>query len=229
MMEKLEAVRRKQYIAPGTVTSLTSFFSVPKGKDDVRMVYDATASGLNESIWVPHFPLPTIESHLRCVDENSHMADNDIGEMFLNFMLHPSLRELCGVDLTAFSKDDNASESSATPTPATSTQPSPSTATEPASRPKAKRKWERWQRAAMGMKSSPYQAVQSILFADEVIKGDRHDPDNVFNWSDVELNLPGMDNYNPSRPWVSQRDAGGNIAANSVTFVDDVRPSGSTD
>ena len=30
------------------------------------------------------------------------MCDVDIGEMFLNFMLHPSLRVLCWVDLSGY-------------------------------------------------------------------------------------------------------------------------------
>jgi hypothetical protein len=40
--------------------------------------------------------------------------------------------------------------------------------------------WERWVRTAMGLKSPPYQAVQAILVAKEVILGDRRDPANVF-------------------------------------------------
>jgi hypothetical protein len=95
--EKLSAVRQRRYVQPGFVKSLTSFFSVPKGDDDVRMVYnDGTVSGLNDSIWVPRFLLPTIESHLRAVDEGMHMADVDGGECFLNFILHPEVRELAG-------------------------------------------------------------------------------------------------------------------------------------
>ena len=30
------------------------------------------------------------------------MADSDIGDMFLNFMLHPSLRQYFSVDVTLF-------------------------------------------------------------------------------------------------------------------------------
>jgi hypothetical protein len=44
---KLCKVRNKGYIVPGEVHSLTSFFSVPKGDGDIRMVYDASKSGLN--------------------------------------------------------------------------------------------------------------------------------------------------------------------------------------
>jgi hypothetical protein len=42
------------------VSSLTSFFAVPKGTAGIRVVYDATRSGLNDAIWAPNFFLPTI-------------------------------------------------------------------------------------------------------------------------------------------------------------------------
>jgi hypothetical protein len=99
MREKLKAVRDRRYITPGFVKSLTSFFSVPKGDDDIRMVYSGFESGLNDSIWVPRFILPTMETHLRGVDEETCMADNDFGECFLNFILHAELRELAGVEV----------------------------------------------------------------------------------------------------------------------------------
>jgi hypothetical protein len=38
------------------------------------------------------------------------------------------------------------------------------------------RLWEAWQRPGMGFKWSPYQAVQGINVADEVIGGDRLNP-----------------------------------------------------
>jgi len=47
---KLRNVVDKGYVGKGTVTSLTSFFSVPKGDQDIRMVYDASKSGLNASL-----------------------------------------------------------------------------------------------------------------------------------------------------------------------------------
>jgi hypothetical protein len=104
--QKLGVVRDRRYITPGFVKSLTSFFLVPKGQDDVHMVYDGTVSGLNDSIWVPRFLLPTIETHLRAVDEGTHMADVDVAECFLNFILHPELRELAGVDLSHYFGDE---------------------------------------------------------------------------------------------------------------------------
>ena len=82
--------------------SLTDFFSVPKGDDDIRMVYNGTSSGLNDVLWVPSFPLPTVDSLLRAVHPDTWMADTNLGEMFLNFVLHETLRKLAGVDVTHY-------------------------------------------------------------------------------------------------------------------------------
>ncbi len=38
--EKLAKVRDRRYIAPGFVESLTAFFEVEKGDNDIRLVYD---------------------------------------------------------------------------------------------------------------------------------------------------------------------------------------------
>ena len=149
MVAKLAKVWKRRYISTGPIESLTSFFAVPKGLDDIRMVYDGTKSGLNEVIWVPRFPLPTVNTMLRSVDSGTFMSDMDIGEIFLTFVLHESMQALCGVDLTNYFGE-------------------------------GKVLWERWTRAAMGLKSSPYQAVQAILVAKEVIRGDRQDPSNAF-------------------------------------------------
>jgi len=45
---------------------------------------------------------------------------------------------------------------------------------------KGKVLWERWVRRAMGLKSSPYQAVQAIMVAKETIMGSRFDESNAF-------------------------------------------------
>jgi hypothetical protein len=151
MREKLAKVRDRRYITPGFVKLLMSFFSVPKGDDDVHMVYDGTVSRLNDLIWVPRFILPTFEAHLRAVDEGTHMANADVGECFLHFILHADLRELAGVDLTHYFGEDGSTL------------------------------WEVWDRAAMGrVKASLYQAVSALAVADEVIKGDPEDKSNIF-------------------------------------------------
>jgi hypothetical protein len=68
MEAKLETVLSRGYISSGRVASWTSFFAVPKGKSDIRMVYDATKSGLSDSLWAPSFGLPTVDSTLRLID-----------------------------------------------------------------------------------------------------------------------------------------------------------------
>ncbi len=47
--KKLDSVTSKRYIDKISVESLTSYFAVPKGTSDIRMVYDATVSGLNRA------------------------------------------------------------------------------------------------------------------------------------------------------------------------------------
>ena len=101
---KLSDVRKKGYISKGTtdVKSITLFFDVPKGKDDIRMVYNATSSGLNAAVWAPWFALPTVETHLRGMNPGTFMVDCDLGEIFLNFMLDVDMRPFAGVDLTKY-------------------------------------------------------------------------------------------------------------------------------
>ena len=99
MRAKLEKVKTLRYIQPGTVTSLTFYFSVPKGGTDIRMVYDGTKSGLNDSMWAPWFALPTVETHLRFVGPETWLGDIDIGDMFHNFMLHEKVQKLAGIFL----------------------------------------------------------------------------------------------------------------------------------
>jgi hypothetical protein len=89
MVKKIGKVRKRRYIPAGPIESLTSFFAVPKGLDDIRMVYDGTKLGLNEAIWVPQFLLPMVDTLLRAVEPGTYMSDMDIGEMFLNFLLLP--------------------------------------------------------------------------------------------------------------------------------------------
>ena len=205
IQRKLKKVRDRGYVAEGPIDSLISFFAVPKGTDDIRMVYDGTKSGLNDAIWVPRFPLPTVDTHLRSVVEGTYMADMDVGEMFVNFILHESMQALTGIDLTQFFGEKDSSG-------------------EP------KLLWERWTRAAMGLKSSPYQAVQAMMVAKDVIRGDRHDPSNVFRWDSVRLNLPGSASYDPGLPWVSKvRLSDGKIAADLFVYVDDARITGASE
>ena len=81
------------------IQSLIKYFSVPRGENDIRIVYDATANKLNECVWVPLFWLPTLDPLLQALDKNSWMVDWDIADMFLNFQLHADVVPYTGVDL----------------------------------------------------------------------------------------------------------------------------------
>jgi hypothetical protein len=197
MREKLETVRNRNYIGPIPVASLTNFFHVDKGFWDIRLVYGGTALGLNASIWVSGFEMPTINFHLRAVGPDTFMADIDIGEIFLNFFLHADVGPYAGVNFTHYFPTEEG-----------------------------KVLWEQWYQCAMGLTSLLYLACQGMGFAEDVIWGDRHDPTNVYRWKVVKSNLPGQKYYDPSVPWVGKmRDSEGKeLAANFFIFVDDVRP-----
>jgi hypothetical protein len=142
--EKLNTVRKRKYISKGHVRILTSYFCVPKGEDDVRIVYDATRSQLNRSLWAPNFGLPTVESLTRHILESCWMGDLDIGEMFLNFCLHPDLQPYCGVDVKPYFLEESG---------------------------QGLTQWERWVRCVRGLKPSPYVCIKALLIALEVIRG----------------------------------------------------------
>ncbi|KAL7559903.1 hypothetical protein ACA910_007271 [Epithemia clementina (nom. ined.)] len=159
---KLAKVQKRGYIGiEKRILSLTSYFSVPKGDANICMVYNGTKSGLNAALYAPWFALATVDAMLRSVDVSTWLADNNFGEMFLNFGLHPKLRVYAGIDHTALFPEEVS-------------RPSVE------GRPKRKVLWEAWNQCAMGLTTSPYQATQSAQRAKRSALGDRLDPNNVF-------------------------------------------------
>lgn len=77
----------------------TGSFAVPKGPNDIRIVYDVSACRLNSALCAPNLALPTIDSVLRCADQSTWFVNIDLGEMFLNYFLDEELREYAGVDV----------------------------------------------------------------------------------------------------------------------------------
>ena len=61
------------------------------------------------------------------------------------------------------------------------------------------------------------------LVVEEIVRGDRHDPENVLQWGYIMLNLPGSKEYKPHMAWISKRRKDGSLTSNYVTFVDDLR------
>jgi hypothetical protein len=200
--EKVLKVVARRYIVPGYVKSLTSFFAVPKGTDDIRVVYDATKSGLNAAIWTPNFMLPTASSILNNASERTFFGDIDLGEMFLNYFLDKRLRPLAGVELGVSLETSDTDEKGASQS----------------------QRIMRWERSLMGVKSSPFNCVRAYLWSEDIIKGDHLDEANLFRWDRVIMNLPGTVNYDPGKPWLYKFDElNKKMAAFIISYVDDLR------
>lgn len=200
---KIDKVRLRNYIVGGRVSNLTDFFDVPKGDEDIRVVYNGTSSGLNEALWAPGFFLPNADSAARLLMFYSFTVDADLGEMFLNFPMDPAIQPFAGVDLSGV-RDH---------------------LTEPAS--KGTPMLERWERLFMGMRSSPYNSVRYFYWAEEFGRGNPLDEGNALRYDRVILNLPGMPDFDPSKPNVMKwNDIVDRLAGDIVTFVDDLRASG---
>ena len=196
--KKLNKVKDREYVRMGVdVKSLTHYFPVPKGTDDIRMVYDASRSGLNDAVWAPWFPMPTADSHLRAVEEGTFMADYDVGEMFLIFMMNPEIRPYAGVDLSILAKDVGRRKHL------------------------DHRDW--CERMMMGYRPSPYLVMKDMLVVEQIFRGDKDDARNMLRWRKVVLNIHGLEMYNTNIPWVYKVREDWKIASDVFWYIDDGR------
>jgi len=63
----------------------------------------------------------------------------------------------------------------------------------------------------------------------EIVLGDYTNPENPFYWSEIKINCPGTPDYDPTMPRCYKlNDVLGCIAADCVTFVDDLSTIGAT-
>eukprot|EP00957_Ditylum_brightwellii_P166236 12655658-Ditylum_brightwellii.AAC.1 len=124
------------------------------------------------------------------------MADLDIGEMFLNFVMPEELRSYCGVDVSSWFGGNGTTV------------------------------WQVWTGLMMGFKPSPYGSIKSMLFAEEVIKGCKDSSSNPFQQKMIRFNLPCSVFYTLTLPWVSKVCANGELASDFATYIDDVRTGG---
>ena len=139
-----------------------------------------------------------------------YSGDNDLGEMFLNYMLHETIISYVGIDVSKclLPPKENPYE----------------TQEDYQERVKI---WYRWYRCMMGFFQSPYSAIKACHHSEEVMRGDRRNKSSPFYWDCVVLNLPGSSNYNPLFPWVYKWRRDWKCIAGEITiFVDDVRPTG---
>jgi len=196
---KVSKVIKRGYLEDGYVASLINYFAVPKGDSDIRVVYDGTKCGLNQSVWAPNFYLPSVDSLLLSSSTNTWFSDMDLGEMFLNFHLDKKVRSFAGVDVTKILND-----------------------------PVKAKTWKRWNRTLMGFKSSPYIACKLCGWSVDIARGNRDDSKNPFKWDSIRLNLPGSESYDPTIPWICKLD-GRDEASEVKVYVDDFRPVGSSE
>ena len=79
----------------------------------------------------------------------------------------------------------------------------------------------------MGFRASPFYAVFFYYMAEEFIRGNHLDQKNALRWDEIVLNLPGERDFNPALPWCMKWDSKvGNIVADIITYVDDLRTFG---
>eukprot|EP00804_Cyclotella_cryptica_P022761 CCRYP_004987-RA/>CCRYP_004987-RA protein AED:0.44 eAED:0.44 QI:0/-1/0/1/-1/1/1/0/204 len=81
----------------------------------------------------------------------------------------------------------------------------------------------------MGFSPSPNNLIRMALIAEEVIRGDKTDSMNPFQWNSVRLNLPGTSSYDPTTSWIAKVGEDSLVACELFTFVDDERITGATE
>jgi hypothetical protein len=171
-------VKRRYLLTTGIkVKLLIKYFAAPKGEDDIRIVYNPSANKLNDCVWVPTSWLPTIDLLVRAPDKNLWMTDCNIGDMFLNFQLHKTVILFTNVNLsTLYDSQEDVGP-----------------------------RWAVWEQNLMGFAASPYNSIKMAIIAEEICREDRCKEGrcadgrelNPFQWKRIQLNLPGMERYDP--------------------------------
>ena len=199
MKKKVDKVRKWLYIETGTVLSITHMFYFCKGLNYIQIVYNGASCGSNLSLWAPNFGLPIVQHTLRALLPGYSQCDMDVGEIFLNFPLHPNLRPFARVDITHIKSRpyDEGWYQDRT------------------------RVWERWDNNFMGLIDSPYQSLQLLIHFKFIAYGERKDPLNPFQWIHAKLNLPGDKSYTSKLTWVMKVRLDCHLSSEVSVYVDD--------
>jgi hypothetical protein len=166
---------------------------------DIRLVLSLTECGVNPSVYVPSFALPTCDTLIKQVEADDYMANIDVGEMFHNFMMHPTKRMYHGLNIDE-----------------------PILLNDPELKGLVSVMMQ-FCRLDFGWTCAPYFACRMMMRAVELAKKHPENQKSAFAWSSVGLNLPGTDGYNPTKPWVRKLRADGTKASDALFFVDDGR------
>jgi len=184
-------------------------FPVKKGADDIQVVWDLKKNSLNACMYTPSFFLYTpSSSYARRVEARMYGSDADVEEQFHNFLLHESEQAYCGVELPKDLLEESKLERTLEGSP-------------------LKAQWfMQFGRLVFGWQSSPYFALCMHVRCIELVKRDPKDPTSAFCYEQVELNLPGVESYDPALPRVCQIRHNGHTAAVILNYFDDIRPYG---
>ena len=169
----------------------------------IRVVWNGSKNGVNETMYTPSFQLPTPASYHRVVEPEMEAGDFDIGEQFPNYMLHPTEQPYFGVDLPPEllkELEDAGIEVSGG--------------------------YLRWTRLPFGWQSSPYLALRMLARALEIACRDPADTTSAFAFCRVEMNLPGSTTYQAGIPRVRRIRIDGLIAVILISYFDDGRVAG---
>ena len=169
------------------------------------MVYNGTGCDVNDSIWAPHFGLPTMRQTLFRLLPGYSQCDLDIGEMLLNFLLNDTMKEMSGADVQ-YVRSKEVSDLDWE-----------------YNRPDD---FERWCRNWIGIRDSPYRSIQLLIRLKIEAYGDRWDRSNLFHWKKVIYNFPDTKEYRPGLPWVMKVRFNGHLACEVYVYVDDSRVTG---
>ena len=196
MAGKLRKYFRRRYIVKRGRSDIRVpivFFPVQKGDTDIRIVWSETETGVNPATFAPTFFLPNSGTCTRRMWTGVYIGDFDVGEMFYNFPLNDNDQHLHGVLLP----EDLWHVFGCTAGV--------------------------WTRPPMGFTPSPYLAGRLMMLAIEYAKGNPNDPRSPFRFSEVKLNLPGMTDYDPSKPRVLKLTIENTITGEVIVYVDDGR------
>ena len=165
LLQKILSFLHKKYLIikkSCEVINNIDYFAVPKGLADIRPVFNGTSCGFNGVVFAPNFWLPISITMTRALHYNYKVVDIDLGEMFINFPLHPTLIPYSGVDVTPF-KDDILNHY---PELKHQHQDDP-------------RLFLAWTRCWMGFRPSPEWAARFYYFAEEFVRGDESALTNI--------------------------------------------------
>lgn len=228
--KKVFKLKFQWYLEHGFVDLTVPRFSITKVLVDgvvldIRVVWDSSSNGHNETLWAPGFMLDDFLDVIEHVFKwlsvpvkvyllmgspaqdyalpassftKSLQGDVDVSSMFMNFQAHHKERHALGVrDIETHG--DGSYE--------------PHT-------------FLRYSTLHFGGKCSPYLACQAELRILEACMGNRHDENNEWQWEEVWLNLMFAAGYDCSLPRVILLRKDGEAATRKAVYVDDIHPTG---